>query len=171
MNDASETAAAPPTPAPYRGSGCAGTTPSTDGPCEVSATEEVDGLPLCGPHAQEFWAEARADALEVATTYLSRWLRVAREELCNDELARRLEAALEGLGAEEAESAHAAPERDGGGPGPAPVWQTGSGGRRADPGPQEDGASSAAGGENAAGLRRDRGVGARRGSRLGDWMR
>lgn len=166
MYDASVAGSTSPTTAPPRRLGCAGTQPSTDTPCEAPVTTEVDGLLLCGPHAEEFGAEARADVLEVVALYLSRWLRVAREELCNDELARRLEAALEEAGAA-VERAHAAPERVGGGQWPAPVWQTGYGGRRTDPGPREDGASSAAGGENAAGLRRDRGVGARRRSRRG----
>lgn len=154
MSDASDTAAAPSTTARHRGFGCAGTTPFIDAPCKSSVTEEVDGLPLCGWHAVEFGAEARADVLEVAALYLLRWLRIAREELCNDELAWRLEAAREGLGAE-TERAHEALRR--------PGFE----GHGADPRPEANGEYSAAGAGDAAESRSGRGVGARRGSRRG----
>jgi len=78
---------------------CAGTRPPRGIPCEAPVEAEVDGLFLCGLHAGEFWAEARADELEVAELHLSRWLRVAEEELCNGELAWRLQATREEVGA------------------------------------------------------------------------
>ena len=83
--------------APPRRLGCAGTEASTEAPCEAPIAAEVDGPPLCEGHAGEFGAEARADVLEVAGLYLSRWLRCSREGLCNAELARRLEDALKGV--------------------------------------------------------------------------
>lgn len=97
MDDASFTDPAPSTLSPFGRFGCAGTEPSTEAPCDTPVTAEIDGLLLCGRHAAEFGAEARSDVLEVAALYLSRWLRVAREELCNDELVRRLQAVREGI--------------------------------------------------------------------------
>jgi len=140
---------------------CAGTRPPREDPCEAPVEAEVDGLHLCGPHAGEFWAQAQADVLEVAELYLCRWLRVAEEELCNGELARRLEAAREGLGAE-AERARAAPGRAGGVP-----RRAGFGGRGAAPRPG-DGAYSGAGAEKTTGSRRDGGVGDRHGNHRGN---
>ncbi|MDP9474151.1 MAG: hypothetical protein M3R38_00335 [Actinomycetota bacterium] len=164
MNEANFADAAPPTPAPCPRFGCAGTEPSTEAPCEAPATTEVDGLPLCGHHAEEFGAEARADVLEVAASYLSRWLRVAREELCNDELARRLEDAHEEVEVEMLRACEAL-ERPGEEPRRAPLRQTGRGARGAGPRPEGDGPSSTAGTEDAPGPGWPSGVGARRGGR------
>ncbi len=164
MNEANVADAAPPTPAPSLRFGCAGTEPSTEAPCEAPATTEVDGLRLCERHAEEFWAEARADVLEVAALYLSRWLRVAREELCNDELARRLEAASEGLEAETERAQEEALGRAGGGPLRAPPQQTGFWGRGADPRPEAGVTSSTAFTEDAPVFRRNRGARDRGGS-------
>lgn len=106
---------APFTLGPPEWSRCAGTQPPTDDPCEAPVAAEIDGLLLCGWHAEEFRAQAQADVLEVATLYLSRWLRVAREDLCNRELARHLETTREAVEAE-TERAHEALELAGGAP-------------------------------------------------------
>jgi len=152
-------------PGPPKRPRCAGTeTPEDVAPCAAPVTVEVDGLHLCGPHAEEFEAEARVDILEVAASYLSRWLRFAREELCNDELARRLEEAREGVRVE-ADLALGALERVGGDPRRCSPRQTGIGARRAASRSEVGGNPSSAGTEDTAGLRRDRRVGGRRGGR------
>ena len=101
MSNAHSVSGAPLTPGlPDDRSLCAGTQPPWDIPCAAPTAAEIDGLLLCERHAEEFEAQAQADVLEEAALYLSRWLRFAREELCNGELARRLEAAREAIGAE-----------------------------------------------------------------------
>ncbi len=143
-------------PGPPERPRCAGTETSAGGPCEAPAGAEVDGLHLCARHAEEFGAEARADVLEVAASYLSRWLRVAREELYNDELVRRLEAAREGVEAE-VELALGALERVGGDPRRCSPRPTGFGAGGAASRSEVGGTSSAKSTHGAARPRRERG--------------
>lgn len=158
MNNANSVYEAPLTPGLSERSCCAGTQPPRDIPCAAPTEAEIDGLLLCERHAREFEAQARADVLEVAALYMCRWLRFAREELCNGELARHLETTREAVEAE-TKRAHEALELASGAP-----RRTRFGAWSVHPRPKEDSTSSTTGPENAVGSRRGRrGSGGRHG--------